>query len=418
MPLPVRSLPVLQNWDCHACTDCCREYRVGVTDAEHSRIEAQGWQEDPALTGVKLFARDGWLSGDYRLNQTAEGACVFLDEKGGCRIHAKFGSDAKPLACRLYPFVLVPVGDHWRVGLRYACPSVTADRGRPISAHQAELREYAALLEQREGLAGRLLTPPMLRRAQTVAWSDVVLFLKAFRAIVGDERRPLDWRLRKCAAVIDLCREARFDTVTGDRLKEFLDVVGEGVNPEVPAKPEAVAPPGWVGRILFRQLVSVYARKDSGPNRGIARRGRLALLWAAWKFAAGKGRVPRVHGQMPETSFERVEAPAGPLPEASARLLARYFQVKIESGQFFGPTNFGRYFWDGLESLLLTFPAVLWLARTMHDRSREEAVALALRIVDDNFGFNPLLGSRRQLRAARILARRGEIARLIAWYSR
>src|SRR5437660_10016842 len=126
MPLPVRSLPVLQNWDCHGCTDCCREYLVAVTDAERARIEAQGWGDDPALKGVKLFRRaGGWFSGKVALNHRPGGACVCLNEQGGCRIHAKFGSEAKPLACRVYPFVLVPTGDHWRVGLRFACPSVT-----------------------------------------------------------------------------------------------------------------------------------------------------------------------------------------------------------------------------------------------------------------------------------------------------
>src|SRR5258708_4236777 len=176
MALPVRSLPVLQNWDCHGCTDCCREYRVIVTDEERARIESQGWDRDPVLKGTRLFRRDGgWFSGAYRLNQTPAGACVFLDEKGGCRIHAKFGSEAKPLACRLYPFVLVPAGDHWRVGLRYACPSVTNDQGRPIAAHQGPIREYAELLEKQEGLALRAQAVPMLQRAPTVAWSDVAL---------------------------------------------------------------------------------------------------------------------------------------------------------------------------------------------------------------------------------------------------
>jgi lysine-N-methylase len=418
MPLPVRALPVLQNWDCHGCTDCCRAYRVGVTDDERKRIEAQSWDSDPAMHGTKFFVRDGWFSGKYRLNHRTDGACVFLDEKGGCRIHNKFGSEAKPLACRIYPIVLVPAGNHWRVGLRYACPSAVNDQGRPLSAHQAMIREFAAALEEREHLAGRIQAVPMLQRAQTVSWSDLVLFINAFRGFVEDERRPLEWRLRKMLAVIELCRQSRFDKITGDRLKEFLEVIGEGVNPDVPAHVEAVAPPGWIGRILFRQAVAIYARKDSGPHRGISKHGRLALLWAAWKFATGKGRVPRVHGLIPETTFEQVDAPSGPLPEMCIQLLTRYYRVKIESGQFFGPTNFRRRFWDGLESLLLTYPAILWLGRALRDQPREDAIASAVRIVDDNFGFNPLLGSRRQLMGTRMLARRGELSRLIAWYSR
>ena len=154
MSLPVRSLPVLQNWDCHGCTDCCREYRVHVNADEKARIESQEWNNDPALKGVKILVWDGgWFTGQYRLNQRADGSCVFLDPKGGCRIHAKFSSEAKPLACRIYPFMLVPAGDHWRVGLRYACPSVTNDLGRPISAHLGEVREFAVTADDELGPA-------------------------------------------------------------------------------------------------------------------------------------------------------------------------------------------------------------------------------------------------------------------------
>lgn len=371
------------------------------------------------MKGLKLFAWDGgWFSGRYRLNQTSSGGCVFLDEKGGCRIHAKFGSEAKPLACRVYPFVLVPSGDQWRVGYRFACPSVTNDQGRPISSHLNAVREYASAVEQQEGLKGRILAVPMLQRAQTVPWSDIDLFIRAFLGFIQDEKRPLEWRLRKCLAVIDLCRQSRFDLVSGDRLKEFLAVIGDGVNPDVPARPEAVAPPGWIGRMIFRQTMAIYARKDAGQHRGISRYGRLALLWAAWKFARGAGHVPRVHGLLPPTTFEQIDGPGGPLPKSCSDMLTRYYQVKIESGQFFGPNNFKRRFWEGLESLILTYPSIRWLGRALHDQTPEEAIALALRIVDDNFGFNPLLGSRRQLFAASVLAQSGELARLVAWYSR
>ena len=121
---------------------------------------------------------------------------------------------------------------------------------------------------------------------------------------------------------------------------------------------------------------------------------------------------------MPETTFEAVEQPAGELSAASDELLTRYYRVKVESLHFVGPTNFNATFWDGLESLLLTYPAVQWLSRAFADRSRDEAVNQALRIVDDNFGYNRLLGLRRQKLSTRILAGRGELARLIAWYSR
>ena len=120
MPLPVRSLPTLQNWDCQSCSDCCRSYAVGVSEAERARIASQNWEGIEATTFDKA-------SGSHVLNHKPDGSCVFLDESNRCRIHGKFGAAAKPMACRIYPFVLVPAGDHWRGG----CDFVTAS---PASA--------------------------------------------------------------------------------------------------------------------------------------------------------------------------------------------------------------------------------------------------------------------------------------------
>src|SRR5690242_1681876 len=123
MSLPIRNLSTAQHWDCQGCGHCCRDYHVGVTDAERARIDAQSWHTDAAIGSTPLFVPHGpWWKRRWRLNHGADGSCVFLSEQGRCRIHEKFGADAKPLACRVYPFILVPAGDHWRVGLRYACP--------------------------------------------------------------------------------------------------------------------------------------------------------------------------------------------------------------------------------------------------------------------------------------------------------
>lgn len=201
------------DWDCHGCTDCCREYRVQVTPEEKARIKAQGWQTDPALQSKKLFVWDGgWLTGRYRLNHS-EGGCVFLNEAGGCRIHAKFGAEAKPLACRVYPFVLTPAGDRWRVGLRFACPSAANDQGRPVATHQSAIREYAEALESQERLADRRLSTPKLQRGQSMNWSDIDLVLQSLREIVQENRRPLEWRLRKMLALVEIGRQARFDVI-------------------------------------------------------------------------------------------------------------------------------------------------------------------------------------------------------------
>jgi hypothetical protein len=179
-----------------------------------------------------------------------------------------------------------------------------------------------------------------------------------------------------------------------------------------------VPPPSWVGRILFRQAAALYTRKDHGPKRGLPGRGRVALFLAACRFTRGCGMVPRMHQSIPSVSFEELEPPRGPLPSDAEEILERYYTLKVGALQFCGAASFGLLFWQGFESLALTMPILLWLSRAYQDRPRADGIMQALTIVDDHFGFNPVLATRRQQLSFRILARRGEIARLIAWYNR
>lgn len=420
MPMSVRTLPVLQNWDCQGCTDCCREYYVHVTDEERARIEQQGWSALPEFQGLPLFVKTGSRrKAGYRLNHRADGSCVFLGEGGRCKIHEKFGGATKPLACRVYPFMLVPVGDHWRVGMRFACPSVTKNEGRPLQDHLAEVRSYSAALEKQEKISAGQISPPPLQGRQAVPWNDLFIFVQGLAMIMSNRSDRIERRLRKMLALAHLCRQAKFDKVTGHRLEEFLALVIAAIEEEVPRDPLALKRPSWVGRILFRQILVLYVRKDTGLHRGRASRHRLALLQAAMGFALGSGLVPPVNSLLPpELTFEFVEEPRGPLSDEAEEMFERYFLMKVHSLQFTGVSNFHHSFWEGVESLVLSYPIAMWVARALPQLPRTEAVIRGLRIADDSFGFHPLLGTSRQKFSQRILSFRDEIPRLIAWYSR
>jgi lysine-N-methylase len=422
MPLPVRHLPLVQNWDCHEGGNCCKEYQVTLSEDEHQRIAAQGWDQDPDLAETPLFDAVGrGAARRWQLHRGDDGSCVFLNEQGRCRIHARFGAEAKPLPCRLYPFILVPAGDHWRVGLRFACPSAAASKGRPLAEHDRDLKEFAALLARREGLSGNpseaAVLPPRLHGRQRVAWPDLLRIAQAVLDLVRDPSDRVERRLRKCLVLADLCRQAHFERLNSGQLTEFLKVVSAGLDAETPADPASLPPPGWVGRVLFRQIVALFARKDQGPHRGLASQGRMALLRAAWRFAQGRGPVPRVNAYLPETTFEQIETQTGRLSPEAEQLLERYYSVKAASLQFCGATNFGIPFWEGLEMLTATYPVIVWLTRALA-RPGIEGLLLAIGLVDDHFGFNRILGSARQRLAFRLLTRTGELPRLIAWYSR
>jgi lysine-N-methylase len=396
---------------------------------ERARIEAQGWEKEPDFRGVPLFTQEGSRLGGYewKLNSRPDGACVFLGPDNRCRIHARFGPAAKPLACRIYPFILVPAGDHWRLGLRLACPAAADSTGRPLADHLAEAREYAEALEAGGGSLAADAPPTPLQSGQVVPWPDLLRITTAISKLLGDTAAPLDRRWRTVLAVAATCRASVFDgggdpkkAVTGGRLSEFLHVIGSAMAEEVPPSAADVPPPSWTGRSVFRPMVALYVRKDSGPEKGTAQRGPISRVLAAMKFARGKGRIPKLHAMIPDVTFAAAEQPAGPLGPESDALLTRYYQLKVESLQFCGPTNFDLSLWDGLESLALTFPAILWLARVLAagGRPRDDAVRQAVRVVDDNFGFNKLLGQTRQKVALRLLAKNGELAKLVAWYGR
>jgi lysine-N-methylase len=125
-----------------------------------------------------------------------------------------------------------------------------------------------------------------------------------------------------------------------------------------------------------------------------------------------------MHHGLPETTFEEVEKPRGPMPLEAEHILERYYLTKVGSLQFFGPASFDLPFWEGFEALAVTFPVLLWVARMFRGLPREEAVVRALSVVDDHVGFNRVLGTRRQRWGFQLLARQGELARLIGWYSR
>ncbi len=423
MPFPVKTLPVIQNWDCQATGTCCQEYRVTLSDDEVQRILEQGWDAEKDLGGLEPTQLVGppWAR-KVQLNHRPDGSCVFLSPQGRCRIHERFGYEAKPLPCRLFPFVLVPAGDHWRVGLRFACPSAAASVGRALPEHHDDLLAFAAHLAQREKLQpqadGTLIPPPLLNGHERLDWPDTLRLVDALVAILTSRRDPIERRMRKALHLVGQMRQAKLEHIRGGRLGQLLDLLTGAADAETPANPMLVPPPTWVGRVLFRQALALFTRKDHGPNRGLASQGRLALLGAAWRFARGKGPIPRMHRGLPETTFEEVEVPRGPLPAEAEAILERYYAIKVGSLQFCGAASFGLPFWEGFEVLALTLPLVLWVARMHRDRPRHEAVTHALTVVDDHIGFNRVLASFRQRYGFHLLARRGELSRLIAWYSR
>jgi lysine-N-methylase len=422
LPLPLQ-LPTIQNWSCHNCGGCCRQHAIAITAAEHERIAGQNWTvEDGIPAGQPVFERCGLLpwSRWYRLAHQPDGACVFLDDRGLCRIHAKFGEAAKPLACRIYPYAFHPAGRKVAVSLRFSCPSVAANQGRSVAAQESDLKALERLVVP-EG-ADRV-PPPEITLGQRLDWPDTLRIVGKLDEILGNAEKKVTVRLRHALKVVDLIGQSRFDKIRGRRLDEFLEIIAVAAAEEVPGDPAAVPEPSRAGRLQFRMLCAQYARRDTAGERHRLWRIRWRLLKMAVRFAQGTGNIPAVQELFSEVPFADLERGFGPPPGDADEMLERYLRVKVQGLHFCGPAYYNVPLVEGFQSLALVVPVVLWMARWLaagQQRHTLEApdVAKAVSVADHHHGYSPAFGQRGFRRRVRLMAQGDDIAKLVAWYAR
>jgi lysine-N-methylase len=423
MPTLPLQLPIIQNWSCHNCAGCCRQHLIEVTEEERRRIAVQNWTSADGIPSgepaVVWFAGPPWRK-RYRLAHRKDGACVFLNEQGLCRIHAKFGEAAKPLPCRIYPYALHPAGRKVAVSLRFSCPSVVANRGRPLREQTGELKEIA-----------RLIVPPGAERIgpaavtvrEQVDWPDFHRFVEALDQTLAQPNEPLLKRLLHALTWVRLVEKSKFDVIRGERLVEYLNLVTEAARQTEPVQSDPSTPPSRAGRLQFRMLAAQYARRDTFAEMNRGWRGRAGLLRVALKFAGGRGDVPPLQEGFRPVPFERLEAQFGGINGEADAILTRYFRVKVQGLHFCGPAYYDVPFTEGFYSLALIFPVVLWLGRWLaasqsRDRLDTEDVSLALAIADHHHGYSPVFGGRAARRRVRSLTLRDDLERLCVWYAR
>jgi len=422
MPLPLQ-LPTIQNWNCHNCGGCCRQHAIAITAAERERIAGQNWTaQDGIPAGQAIFERVGifpWSKWD-RLAHQADGACVFLNERGLCRIHAKFGEAAKPLACRIYPYAFHPAGKKVAVSLRFSCPSVAANRGERVAAQEHDLTALERLVVP-DG--AERVPPPEISPGQRLDWPDTHRVVGQLDEIFASGRKCVTARLLHALKLVDLIGQSRFQKIRGPRLDEFLEVVTAAAGEEVPADLAAIPEPSRAGRLQFRMLCAQYARRDTAGERHALWKLRWRLFCMALRFARGTGQVPAVQELFAEVPFFDLEQAFGPLPLAAEEVLTRYLRVKLQGLHFCGPAYYNVPLVEGFQSLALVIPTVLWMARWLargQGRTQLESsdVTQAVSIADHHHGYSPAFGQNGFRRRVRLLARTDDISKLAAWYSR
>jgi len=152
--------------DCLRCDVCCR-----FPEPTSALAPFFGNMEIDAATGAGV-SPGAFLPGEY-----GPGHAVMLQEQGSafacpafrettndCAIYA-----ARPLDCRLYPFMLMfsPRGDRVLLGVDQHCAAVCAQQTQPAFASCAG--------ELAEALDGTLLQEIVQRRGMVTSWKDHIL---------------------------------------------------------------------------------------------------------------------------------------------------------------------------------------------------------------------------------------------------
>lgn len=415
MPLPIHVLPLVERWDCHQCGVCCRGSIVPLSAEDVQRLEEQKWNERPGFAGTRVMVRESWLGHEYRLAQREDGSCVFLMPDGLCRIHAELGFDAKPLVCRMFPLQVVPRDNVAYVTLRRACPSAAADLGRPV---EAQLR-FARELARERHLAESPPNCPPIKPGESRGWPVARKLLEALQRLLTDARYPPVRRLVHGLILARLVEQAQTSRLADKQLGELFSVLEANVADEVGQLFTERGQPGSAARVLFRQTAAEFVRLYPGLVTRPSWGERWRLATAAWSMVRGRGKLPRLHPAFPEATFDALEQPLGVLDASVYLPLTRLIETSATSWSYALANRGGWSIVESLRMLALLYPLGLWMLRwrCASEAPRADAMPEIITALDRGQGYAPLAGLK-QRRRLQVLARLGELERLVVWYGR
>jgi hypothetical protein len=234
-----------------------------------------------------------------------------------------------------------------------------------------------------------------------------------------DQRYP---PVRRLAHGLQFCRlldASRLDRLEGDRLISLLAMFETSAVEESGVMFRARKPPERSVAGMFRQVLFEYVRLHPKANAEKSWRSRLRLVRGAAAFARGKGRVPDVDLDFPQTTFEDLQRPLGRLPIEVAGPLYALFEAASASKHY---ALLERRRWplvDSFRALALGYPVALCLLRlccSQREPTRDDAIDV-VGAIDRGQTYAPLCG-RRHLHRIRGLAQHDGLTRLLAWYAR
>ncbi|MEO5820285.1 MAG: hypothetical protein ABIT71_07230 [Vicinamibacteraceae bacterium] len=287
---PARGLLAHAAYACrHSGVCCSSDWDIPVDDALHARLtRAIAAGELRPRDGVGLRDRPDLPSGTRTVLGLLRGRCVFHREGPcGCGLHAWGGADAKPAACRQFPWIAVHDPRGTFVSLSHVCPSAADRLTDPSLLVVAPLPRPGASFE---GLDIRRALPPAIDARRLLDWD----------ALTAWETQALDACARAetpegvLADLSALRAHARTWTRRDGALADWIarwtpaphaaDVVTWQPDPALDAIARAAVPPGLAVPPPIAAVAPAW--RGSAP---LLRRYLAARLLACWPLHYGRG---------------------------------------------------------------------------------------------------------------------------------
>jgi len=403
--------PSYQCYDCSGCGDCCRgKFAINISEEDYKRIIDQGWQNEEEYNNIKIAVKKG---NRYRLAHHVDGTCIFLNEQGLCKIHAKFGEPEKPLPCRLYPFRFIQIGKQVRLDIRFDCPQVAGNKGKPITTK----RQYLSELMPQLTSESKINIEPVLYGNVKVEWAQLCRITEAFERILNYKELSLSDRIIGCVNMSSLLYNPKIASLHGGELSTFLTAISDKIiNSALETTVQRVPPTAMV-RFLFRQIMTIYTREDRvGDKTSLTKR-----LSTMLNMINGKGLIPELRKDMPQVNFEDIEQSfCRPAPH-NEDIFTRYYKMRLTGMGFFGDNFYNRSYLDGIMALWLTYPVINWIARVYTvaddlDAPNKQAMINAIMIMSHQHGASPIFNLFSEQIRTRFLCERTNLRSLIVWY--
>lgn len=298
------------NYDCLMCGRSCRcSFSIDMDADVAERVEGS---DGAAAARKRGYVPLRLIEGRHHLRPDPDGACVLLTDEGLCSIHAQYGFESKPHACKEFPFYPAPSPDGFYMGISFVCRAVQYRSGRTIEEHREFAENLLDSLLERSSYRGfgpvvKILDEHAMTWEDYLSWEEElkknlrregVFLQEAFNIfdepVTNDQltfvKSTIDMVTASTVALLEADNKPQYTTEIADSLSHGKPYFSQRLDREVPP---FACPPVFLDEVYF-YLEHVLFRKYLIQGEVIGRllflevKKRL-LAYYAWQHAILRG---------------------------------------------------------------------------------------------------------------------------------